>query len=96
MPKQLPDDTDDKEPNVDESLECKPVRKKLHPRTKKKRFTKKVSFWLIFILALSIMRQKPLHYSSSIIITFYFQASSEMPNLQSRSLRLFSIPMKLM
>ena len=27
-------------------------------------------------------------------LTFYFQASSEMPNLQSRSLRLFSIPMK--
>ena len=77
MPKELPDDTDDKEPNVDESLECKPVRKKLHPRTKKKRFTKKVSFWLILILALSIMRQKSLHYSSSIVITFYFQASNK-------------------
>ena len=43
-PKELPNDTDDKEPNVDESMECKPVRKKVHPRSKKKRFTKKVSF----------------------------------------------------
>ena len=52
-PKGIPDDTDDKEPNAEESMECKPVRKKVHPRTKKKRFTKKVSFWSIFILALS-------------------------------------------
>ena len=43
-PKELPDDTDDKEPNVEDSMESKPVRKKVHPRSKKKRFTKKVSF----------------------------------------------------
>ena len=64
-PKELPDDTDDKEPNVEDSMESKPFRKKVHPRSKKRRFTKKLSFKSTFILSPSVTKTVCMIYHKS-------------------------------
>ena len=45
---ELLDDPDENEQTVDEPIEPRPVRKKVHPRSKKKRFTKKVLIFTSF------------------------------------------------